>query len=212
MNDLGRIYTRTGDAGKTALRGGKRVSKSDPRVEAYGTVDEVVSALGVAAAAMARGGGPGPAADPPPGEGTGSPGWDELIAIVTGLQRDLFMVGARLAAPGGSGAGTPQTASDRQTSLAPATASLESTIDRLAAGLPPFRRFILPGGGPAGAALHLARTICRRAERRAVALSEEEQVDPDLLAYLNRLSDLLFVLARVANSLEGTTETEWNWV
>ncbi len=186
MKGLGRIYTRTGDAGKTALRGGKRVSKSDPRVEAYGTVDETASALGVAAAAMAR--------------GTGNPGWDELIAIVTGLQRDLFMVGARLAAPDGSGGEVP------------AAADLESVIDRFSAGLPPFRRFILPGGGPAGAALHLARTICRRAERRVVALSEAEQVDPDLLAYLNRLSDLLFVLARVANSLEGTAETEWSRV
>ena len=177
-----KIYTRTGDAGETSLFGGARVSKSDPRVETYGDVDELNAWLGLARASR------------------GDPAMDQEIVQ---LQRDLFAVGAQLADP-----------SDK---IAPRVAKaiigdadverLEAAIDRLEAELPPLRRFILAGGTPAGAALHVARTVCRRAERRMVAL--DPPVDPVLLRYVNRLSDLLFVMARVANHRGGVPETEW---
>lgn len=177
-----KIYTRTGDRGETALLDGSRVLKSDSRVAAYGDVDELNAALGLARAQRI---------DP------------DLDEIVVHLQRDLFAIGSRLADPS-------DRLAERVTKVAVGQSDverLEAWIDRLDAELPPLRRFILPGGAPAGALLHLARTICRRAERRIVALGSAGQ--PEVLAYINRLSDLLFVLARVANTRAGVAELEW---
>jgi len=178
-----KIYTKTGDAGETSLFDNTRVSKADPRVDAYGEVDEVNACLGAARAA-------GVDAD--------------LAALVESLQRDLFALGARLADPSARIA-------DRVTKATVGAADverLEQAIDRLEAALPPLRRFILPGGSPAGSLLHLARTVCRRAERRVIGLGDQA-VDPILVIYLNRLSDLLFVMARSANHRAGMPETEW---
>ena len=177
-----KIYTRTGDAGETSLFDGTRVSKHDPRVETYGDVDELNAWLGLARASRVD-----PAID------------QEIVQ----LQRDLFALGAQLADPADKLA-------PRVTKAIIADADvtrLEGAIDRLEGELPPLRRFILAGGTPAGAALHVARTVCRRAERRMVAL--DPPVDPVLLRYVNRLSDLLFVMARVVNHRGGIPETEW---
>jgi cob(I)alamin adenosyltransferase len=178
-----KIYTRTGDAGQTALFDGSRVAKADPRVDAYGHVDELNAALGQARAA----------------------GVDAALdAWLEHLQRDLFALGAQLADPRSRIA-----ARVTRASLGPSdTERLEQWIDAAEAELPPLRRFVLPGGTPAGAALHLARTVCRRAERHIVGLGADA-VGPDLLAYVNRLSDLLFVLARLANARAGAPDQEW---
>ena len=177
-----KIYTRTGDTGETSLFGGTRVQKSDPRVDAYGDVDELNACLGLARASGADA---------------------EIEAELLRLQRDLFALGAQLADPGEKLAArvTKAVLGDDD------VARLEQVIDRLEAELAPLRRFILAGGSPAGAALHVARAVCRRAERRMVAL--EPAVDTVLLRYVNRLSDLLFVLARVVNRRAGAPETEW---
>jgi cob(I)alamin adenosyltransferase len=177
-----KLYTRTGDAGETSLFDGTRVRKDDGRVDAYGEVDELNAWLGLARASRLD---------------------DDLDAELVRLQRDLFALGARLADPADKIA-------DRVTKAAlgdDEVARLEQAIDRLDADLPPLRRFILAGGSPAGAALHVARTVCRRAERRIVAL--QPPVDPVLVRYVNRLSDLLFVLARAVNHRAGAAETEW---
>jgi cob(I)alamin adenosyltransferase len=177
-----KIYTRTGDTGDTSLFDGTRVRKSEPRVEAYGEVDEVNACLGLARASCAD---------------------REIDADIVHLQRDLFALGAQLADPGEKIA-----ARVGKAALGDADVTrLEQVIDRYEAELPPLRRFILAGGSPAGAALHLARAVCRRAERRMVAL--EPALDPVLLRYVNRLSDLLFVLARAMNHRAGAVETEW---
>jgi cob(I)alamin adenosyltransferase len=178
-----KIYTRTGDAGQTALFDGSRVSKADPRVEAYGHIDELNAVLG-----QARAAGVDPALDT----------WLER------LQRDLFALGAQLADPASRIAPRVTKAALDAADIA----RLEQWIDEAEAGLPPLRRFVLPGGSAAGAALHLARTVCRRAERHIVGLGPEA-VDADLLAYVNRLSDLLFVLARLANTRAGVADQEW---
>ena len=178
-----KIYTKTGDAGETSLFDNTRVMKSDARVDAYGEVDETNACLGVARAAGVD---------------------DEIGALIEALQKDLFALGARLADPSAHIA-------PRVTKAAVTEAHvqrLEETIDRFEAELAPLRRFILPGGSPAGAALHLARTVCRRAERRVVSLGPQ-QVEPIVVTYLNRLSDLLFVMARVVNHRSGVPETEW---
>jgi cob(I)alamin adenosyltransferase len=177
-----KLYTRTGDAGETSLFDGTRVSKSDSRVDAYGEVDELNAWLGLARASRLD---------------------DDLDAEIVQLQRDLFALGAQLADPADK-------ITDRVTKAALGdndVARLEQVIDRLEADLPPLRRFILAGGSPAGAALHVARTVCRRAERRMVAL--QPPVDAVLVRYVNRLSDLLFVLAREVNHRAGAAETEW---
>lgn len=179
-----KIYTRTGDSGDTGLFGGARVLKCDPRVEAYGDVDELNAWLGVTRAEAGLGA--------------------DLLDVLSHLQRDLFAVGARLADPA-------ERISERVAKVAISQADvrrLEEWIDRFETELPPLRRFILPGGSSTGAALHLARTVCRRAERRIVALGRDS-VEPELLAYVNRLSDLLFVLARVANHRAAHKEIEW---
>jgi cob(I)alamin adenosyltransferase len=177
-----KIYTRTGDTGETSLFSGDRARKDDPRVDAYGEIDELNAWLG-----LARASDPGPALD------------QELVA----LQRDLFALGAQLADPADKLAPRVTKAAIEDDHIL----RLEQLIDRLEEELPPLRRFILAGGTPAGAVLHVARTVCRRAERRMVAL--EPPVDPVLLRYVNRLSDLLFVLARIVNHRGGASETEW---
>ena len=179
-----KIYTRTGDSGETGLFDGTRVSKADPRVEAYGAVDETNALLGVAAANATDA---------------------ELRGILQDLQRDLFAVGAQLADP--KWGVKPRKEKTRLTEAR--VADLEALIDRAEAELPPLKQFILPGGSPVGAVLHLARTVCRRAERRIVALAATMAVSPLLLTYVNRLSDLLFVLARLASRRAGTEEIPW---
>jgi cob(I)alamin adenosyltransferase len=181
-----RIYTKTGDAGETGLFDGTRVSKADPRVEAYGDVDEVNAWLGLVRAQL-----PGP----------------EIDALLDRIQRDLFALGSVLADPRHRIAARVEKAAIDAGDVT----RLEQAIDALEASLPKLRRFILPGGSPAGAMLHLARTVCRRAERRIVALSAAGQdgIEPVAITYMNRLSDLLFVMARAANQRAGASETEW---
>jgi cob(I)alamin adenosyltransferase len=184
-----KIYTRTGDTGETSLFGGTRVSKSDARVDAYGEVDELNAWLGFARASLgAR----------PDGAAFADIG-DALVQI----QRDLFALGARLADPG-------EKISARVTKAALHDADvdrLEQLIDRLEADLPALAHFILAGGVEAGAGLHLARAVCRRAERRMVTL--QPAVDLILIRYINRLSDLLFVMARAVNHRARAPETQW---
>jgi cob(I)alamin adenosyltransferase len=177
-----KIYTRTGDTGETALFDNSRVSKAHPRVDAYGEVDELNAWLGYIRSM-----------------GIGS----ELEADLVHIQRDLFAVGAQLADPAERLADRVTKAFITDTDVA----RLEALIDRLEQEVPPLTRFILAGGVGAGASIHVARTVCRRAERRIVALAPV----PDLLLvrYINRLSDLLFVLARVVNHRAGQPETEW---
>lgn len=185
MSERMKIYTKTGDAGETGLFGGGRVEKAHPRVAAYGDVDEINAALGVARAA-----------DPE--------GWaGELLEQI---QRDLFAVGAELAAP--EPAKLAKTLAGHPIGE-PDVTRLERAIDAHEAALPALREFILPGGTQKAAALHLARTVCRRAERAVVALRREADVSPFILQYLNRLSDLLFVLARAANQHAGRPDVRW---
>ena len=178
-----KIYTKTGDAGETSLFDNSRVSKADARVDAYGEVDELNACLGAAQAAGVS---------------------DDIAAALEAIQKDLFAVGARLADPSSRIAGRVTKATVTEQRIA----ALESLIDRLEEELPALRRFILPGGSPAGALLHLARTVCRRAERRVVGLGPGS-VAPGVIVYLNRLSDLLFVMARAVNHRAGIPETEW---
>ncbi len=182
-----KIYTRTGDAGGTGLFDGTRVLKSDPRVDSYGEVDELNAWLGLVRTEAAM--------DRPD---------TQIMEMVEHIQRDLFGLGARLADPAKKIAGrvTKAAVTDEDISR------LEGWIDLLEAELPPLRRFILAGGSRTGATLHVARTICRRAERRIVALGVDT-VEPVLIGYMNRLSDLLFVMARAANHRAGAAETEW---
>jgi cob(I)alamin adenosyltransferase len=177
-----KLYTKTGDTGETSLFDGTRVSKADDRVDAYGEVDELNAWLG-----LVRGFGLDP----------------DLSAVIVEIQRDLFAVGAELADPRHKIAArvTKAAIGDEEVQR------LEATIDRLETALSPLTRFILPGGPSSGAALHVSRTVCRRAERRVVAL--QPPVDPVIVRYLNRLSDLLFVLARLVNHRAKVPETEW---
>jgi len=178
-----KIYTKTGDTGETSLFDKTRVSKSDDRVDAYGEVDELNACLGAARAARLDA---------------------DLTGVLEQIQCELFAIGARLADPSSRIAERVQKAAITDAEVK----QLELMIDRLEADLPPLRKFILPGGSTAGALLHLARTVCRRAERRVVGLGPGA-VEPIIIVYLNRLSDLLFVMARVANHRAGTTEVEW---
>jgi cob(I)alamin adenosyltransferase len=174
---LSRIYTRTGDDGSTGLGDGMRVPKEHLRVEAYGTVDEANSAVGVVLAV---------------------PGLPEaVVECLTGVQHDLFDLGGELCMPG-------------YRVMVPADVErLEESLDRFNDGLPPLKDFILPGGSPSAAACHVARTVVRRAERRVWALARVEQVAAEVPQYLNRLSDLLFVIARVLARDGGGTEVLW---
>jgi len=180
---LVKIYTRTGDRGETGLLDGSRVVKSNPRVEAYGDVDELGAWLGAVRASGVE---------------------PDVQTMVERIQRDLFAIGARLADPA-------HRIGDRVAKTAVGDddiARLEQWIDTLEAELPPLKRFILAGGAPTGAALHVARTICRRAERSMVALGPDA-FEAELLTYVNRLSDLLFVMARAINRRAGAIELEW---
>jgi len=180
-----KIYTKTGDAGDTGLFGGGRVPKSHPRVEAYGDVDELNAVLGVVRAAEQM------------------PRIDEVLVPI---QRDLFAIGALLATPDRDK--MHQHLEKARVDDA-RIAELERAIDAGDAELEPLRSFIVPGGSPKAAALHVARTVCRRAERRVVSLSEKVEVNQTLIEYLNRLSDFLFVMARVVNHREGKEEILW---
>jgi cob(I)alamin adenosyltransferase len=181
-----KIYTRTGDTGETALFGGGRVCKDSLRVEAIGAVDEVNAIVGVVRMELGRG-------------GTAPAGLDELLARV---QHRLFDVGAELATLRPQDRGTNIVRDDY-------VADLEAEIDRYDAGLEPLRTFILPGGCPAAAQLHLARCVCRRAERRLFHLAAAEPIRGEVLRYVNRLSDLLFVLARAANQANRVPDVTW---
>lgn len=181
---MSRIYTRKGDDGSTGLFGGARVSKADLRVEAYGEVDELNAVLGWAITVMT---------DP------------EIRTELSRIQSDLFALGAQLSDPGHDPA-----ASKAKTRIDDARiAAFEHAIDRAEEETGPVRHFILPGGAPSAAALHLARTVCRRAERRVVSLAAKERVPSVVLVYLNRLSDLLFALARLANRRAGLADVPW---
>jgi cob(I)alamin adenosyltransferase len=184
---LSRIYTKTGDQGETALGDGSRVPKDDPRVSAYGEVDELNAALGLLLAdAEVR---------------TGDAARAELLR---GIQNDLFDVGADLCRPQTAG----EKPGDCLRVLPAQVTRLETAIDRFNTDLQPLRSFILPGGSSAAAWSHLARTVCRRAERGVVTLARSETINPQVVIYLNRLSDLLFVLARVFNQ-NGKDDVLW---
>jgi len=182
-----KIYTRTGDGGETGLFGGERVPKSHPRVEAYGQVDELNAAIGLALSLEPR---------------------SYCRDLLQTVQRDLFTIGAELAAPDPKKLdktlrGRPLIGDDE-------IRALEGAIDQHEATLPPLKQFILPGGVPKAAALHLARTVCRRAERAVVLLKGEgDRSSPAVQVYLNRLSDLLFVLARAANAAADVSDVPW---
>ena len=164
-NRLTKIYTRTGDDGTTGLATGARVAKDCPRVEAYGTVDELNACVG--------------------------------LVLATPTQHRLFDLGGELAVPG------------RDVIVATDSTDLERVLDELNASLPPLKDFVLPGGNPGAAACHLARAVCRRAERRVITLQREEPVNPESVRYLNRLSDLLFVMSRVLCRVDGGAEVVW---
>lgn len=178
-----KIYTRTGDLGETSLLGGVRVSKDHQRVAAYGDVDETNAALG-AVRALAE---------------------EPLERLLLGIQKDLFAIGAQLADP------THKVAAKRAKAAVTAAhvRRLEKAIDVREEKLPPLRSFVMPGGTPAAALLHQARTVCRRAERSVVTLARDADVDRRIIVYLNRLSDFLFVLARFENHRAGIGEDRW---
>jgi cob(I)alamin adenosyltransferase len=178
------IYTRSGDQGETGLFGGGRVPKDSPRVEAYGEVDELNAAVGLARS---------------------FPLHAELNRLAKEIQDQLFTVGSVLATPAGTKAAghVPQVKGEWATEM-------EKAIDRFDQELPPLRQFILPGGNNGGAAFHLARTVCRRAERRVLALVRQREVGTEVLVYLNRLSDFLFTLARAANFRGNVKDVPWN--
>ncbi|MEW6440171.1 MAG: cob(I)yrinic acid a,c-diamide adenosyltransferase [bacterium] len=186
-----KIYTGTGDRGRTSLFSGERVSKADGRVEAYGEVDELNSIVGALAASLGQ-------------------GHREPADTLRRIQSDLFRVGAWLATTAGNApsAGLPELTEEH-------ARSLEQAIDRMEAQLPPLRGFILPGGHPSAAWAHVARTVCRRAERRVVGLVDCQAEGLDaaelnrIVIYLNRLSDFLFVLARLCNRLNGLADIPW---
>ncbi len=180
-----KIYTRTGDEGETGLFGGGRVPKDHPRVSAYGDVDELNSAIGVLRA---------------------TPPVQFFDPLLESIQRDLFAIGGHLATPDP----TKVAAALEKASLSSARVEeFERVIDAADVELPPLRAFVLPAGTPKAAALHLARTICRRAERSVVRLAQESEVHDLFIVYLNRLSDLLFALARLANHRDGTGDVTW---
>ena len=184
MPRITKVYTRTGDDGTTGLGGGQRVPKDSPRIAVYGTVDELSSAIGAAIAA----------------------GLDErLAATLLRIQNELFNLGSDLCILEEDKTRMPVPTIEERHVLA-----LEALMDELSAELPPLDNFILPGGSPGAAHLHVARTVCRRAERLLVALAREETVGPHTVRYLNRLSDALFVMARYENKAKGLPDVLWN--
>ena len=183
---LNRIYTKGGDAGQTSLAGGQRVSKDDPRIEAYGTVDELNATLALAEVSCQN-----------------EPRLSDLASILRRVQHELFNLGSILATK-------PEDVHPKQARVTDAEVSqLEREIDAMNAELPPLRSFVLPGGTRVNAELHLARTVCRRAERALVTLSRREEVPPETVRYLNRLSDALFVFSRWSSKALGVAEVLW---
>lgn len=180
-----KIYTKSGDDGSTGLFGGVRVRKDDVRVEAYGTVDELNSTLALAVSTELD---------------------EEMSNLLRSIQSDLFTLGAELATPPRD---SERLAKRSRTLGEPDIARLEQAIDAAEEQLPPLQQFVLPGGSPQAAALHQARSVCRRAERRVLSLQQAESVRQDVLIYLNRLSDLLFVLARLSNLRTGVPDVPW---
>ena len=177
-----KIYTKTGDNGETGLFRGSRVAKHDPRVEAYGNVDELNAMLGVLLPDVQT---------------------TKIRDLLSSIQHELFWIGADLATP-------PQQHEDSALRITPAMVEqLENQIDQYEGALPTLQQFILPGGSKGGALLHYARTVCRRAERSITKLKSEQQINPEVLRYMNRLSDLLFTLARFENQSAGAVEVPW---
>ncbi len=187
---INRVYTRLGDRGETSLAGGQRVPKDGPRIEAYGTVDELNAFVGAARVT---------ASELAAGEARLAP----LAAILLRVEHELFNLGSILAT-------LPEDVHPQQARVTDAeVAQLESEMDRMNAELPPLRSFVLPGAGRLNAELHICRTVCRRAERATVALGRVESVPPEAVRYLNRLSDALFVWSRWASHVTGVPETLW---
>jgi cob(I)alamin adenosyltransferase len=184
MPRITRVYTRTGDDGTTGLGGGQRVPKDSARIAAYGTIDELSSQIGVAIAAGLDG---------------------RLVAALEAIQNELFNAGSDLCILEADKARMPVPVVEERHVLA-----LERLMDELSEELPPLDNFILPGGAPGAAGLHVARTVCRRAERLLVALARDESMGPFILVYLNRLSDALFVMARYENRQKGIPDILWN--
>ncbi len=181
-----KIYTRTGDKGETGLIGGRRVSKSDPRIVAYGAVDELNSSIGMAVCTLQAG-----------------EAFADVIDVLTKVQNDLFVVGSDLADPDyPASRNTPRTTEEM-------ASALEPVIDRFEEELVPITFFILPGGNTQASMLHICRSVARRAETAAVALTKVEKINPAIIVYLNRLADLLFVVARLANKRLGAPDVAW---
>jgi cob(I)alamin adenosyltransferase len=184
MPRITRVYTRTGDDGTTGLGAGGRVAKDSPRIEAYGTVDELNSQIGLVLASGVN---------------------DEIAAALRSIQNDLFHLGSDLCVPEEEKERRPVPSIEERH-----VAGLERLMDRLSEELPPLENFVLPGGAPGAAQLHVARTVCRRAERLVVALARREPVGPHTVKYLNRLSDALFVMARHENNRRGVPDVLWD--
>jgi cob(I)alamin adenosyltransferase len=184
MPRITRVYTRTGDDGTTGLGAGGRVAKDSPRIEAYGTVDELNSQIGIVLASGVN---------------------DEIAAALRSIQNDLFHLGSDLCVPEEEKERRPVPSIEERH-----IAGLESLMDRLSEELPPLENFVLPGGAPGAAQLHVARTVCRRAERLLVTLARREPVGPHTVKYLNRLSDALFVMARHENKRRGVPDVLWD--
>lgn len=177
-----KIYTRTGDKGETSLFGGKRLPKDAPRIESYGTVDELNSVIGICRSLNNQ---------------------SEIDSVLENIQQDLFILGTELATPEDSKKSPIRLISEED------IFRIEKLIDAFETRLSPLKNFILPGGDQCAAMLHYARTVCRRAERSLVNLDRQESIRPITITYLNRLSDLLFVIARLSNSLSKTPEIKW---
>jgi cob(I)alamin adenosyltransferase len=187
---INRVYTRQGDQGETSLAGGQRVPKDGARIEAYGTVDELNSFVGVARSTVAE-------------MAAGEPRLAVLAAILLRVQHELFNLGSILAT-------LPEDVHPKQARVtATEVAQLETEMDRMNEELPPLRSFVLPGGSRLNAELHVCRTVCRRAERAAVELARAESIPPETVRYLNRLSDAMFVWSRWASHVAGAPETLW---
>ena len=192
---INRVYTKKGDRGSTSLVGGQKVSKAEARIEAYGTVDELNAFVGAARQSALE-------ASRRPGARAAE--LDALAASLLRVQHELFNLGAILATP-------PELVRAEQPRIRSAEVTrLETEIDALRAGLPALRSFVLPGASAIGAALHVCRTVCRRAERHCVTLAEEVSLDPEVLPYLNRLGDACFVWGRWADQVQGVAETLWD--
>ena len=183
-----KIYTRTGDKGETGLIGGRRVSKADQRIVAYGAVDELNSSIGMAICMLRS-----------------EEFFADLIDVLTRVQNDLFIVGSDLADPG-----YPESKSSAPRVTEDMASALEPVIDRFEEELPPITFFILPGGSSQASMLHICRNVARRAETAAVALARNEKTNPAIVVYLTRLSDMLFVAARLANKRLGVEDVAWH--